>query len=147
MGTPPPPKAPPPEMSIKGEANGRSTIVMEVYVCNDEFGRVWSFHKPQDTEDEQRSLKWSGGGARQIAYAPLTEAVRREAFASAMVEMSKGPSYLTDYVGADEEKRLEIEKNLGKVVAKVVADTAQKMGEGAAREILNMLVSRFNLSP
>ena len=83
---------------------GPNTAVLEVRVHLDDDGRIWSVHQFKSPSDEQKTFHWSGGGARQLAYAFLTEALRREAYTSILVELSKDKDFLKKYNGADDKE-------------------------------------------
>lgn len=120
-------------------AESPSTAVLEVRVHQDEHGRIWSVHQFRSGEDEKKTQQWSGGGARQLAFAFLTEALRREAFASILVELTKDGEYLKNYKDADEATKGRMENQLGLTIQAVLSNSSLKMGGGIAKEILQMV--------
>lgn len=119
--------------------DGPNTAVLEVRVHQDEDGRVWSVHQFRSPSDEQKAFHWPGGGARQLAYAFLTEALRREAYTSTLVEMSKDKDFLKNYKAADEEAKAQAVAQLSQAIQTILSNTSLKMGDGIAKEILEML--------
>jgi len=122
--------------------DGPNTSVLEVRVHQDTDGRIWSVHQFKSATEEQKPRHWPGGGVRQLAYAFLTEALRREAFASIMVEMSKDNGFLKNFKEADAEKKTMMVAKLSLSSQAVLSNSSLKMGDGVAREILEMLSSQ-----
>lgn len=115
-------------------------VILEVRIRRDEHGRIGSYHDFRTDQDRQKSEEWEGGGARQIAHALLTEAARREAFATSLVRLSQDMDFLTQYDRGTKEQKEEIENQLATAVRIVIHRTLGKMGRQIAREILQMLV-------
>lgn len=88
-----------------------SAIVLEVEVCQDKNGNVFSSHRPQDSEDRTTLLSWSTGGLEQSAFALLVEALRKETLLSLLVAITKEPELLQRLSALpDEEREAEIQK-------------------------------------
>ena len=87
---------PPEELLQDGPAS--NVVSLEIRVCVDAAGCVWSLHKFATPDDEEKARGWAGGGIRQIAHALLTEALRRETFVCALVEMSRNPDFLAKFL-------------------------------------------------
>ena len=115
-------------------------VVIEVRITVDEFDRVDSVHEFQTPEDEKRSQGWKNGGVQQIAHALLTEATRREAFATALVRMTQEPDLLKTYTEATDADKVLIEKQLAAAIQIIVHRTLGKMGHHIAKEVLEMMV-------
>ncbi len=116
------------------------TIVIEVHIRQDKFGRVFSMHKFRSLEDDKRSQGWRNSGVQQIAHALLTETTRREAFATALVRMTQEPDFLTDYAKASDDEKTQIERQLSGAIQIVIHRTLGKMGPDIAKEVLEMMV-------
>ena len=135
-------KTPPQELWQSGTQGNCSTIVLEVRVCLDAAGHLWSAHNYQQVEDEVRANSWAGGGVRQISFALLTEAMRREVYTCALIELTKDPEYLKKFQAADEKTKLEMSSALGEGALQVLTNTSKRMALGAAQEVLAMLISQ-----
>ena len=138
-------KTPPNELWERGTHGHCSTVVLEVRVCLDAAGHLWSAHNYQQVEDEARANSWAGGGVRQISFALLTEALRREVYACALIELTKNPEYLKKFQAADEKTKEELSLALGEGAVQVLTNTSKRMAQGAAQEILAMLLSQSQL--
>ena len=111
-------------------------IVIEVEICRDEFGRVYSAHNLQGEGDGTVSMTWPGGGQREVAHALLTEALRREAVVSVLVRLTQDEEYLAKLQAMTEEERdAEVEK-LGTALLKSVGGTAHRMAKGIVQDAL-----------
>ena len=131
---------PPPRPWKKGVHQTYKALVLEVHVCQDETGRVWSSNSFQGSEDEQTALKMPQGGTEQVAYALLTEALRREVFVDALVHLSRDPQFLVHYVAGDPETREEMEEHLTRAAREVMFTTMEKMGTAPAKEVLDLML-------
>ena len=89
-----PPDQPPPRPWKKGEHGSHSVAVVEVHICRDALGRVYSYHRPQDKVDETVLREWPSGGLEQAAFAMLCEAVQREAILGILMSMTQDPDFL-----------------------------------------------------
>lgn len=132
---------PPPRPWQKGQHEGYTCFSIEIVMCEDDEGAVWSEHRMK-AEDMQLSQTLSGGGARQIAHALLVEAVRREVFADVLVELSKGEDYLERYVGATEAEKRGLERSLANAGLAVLVELLPRMLPVAARDVLGMVSER-----
>lgn len=137
----------PPELWIDGDQGTHTTVVLEVRVCVSKNGQLWSAHQFRSPQDEHLAMSWSGGGARHIAHGLLTEAVRRETFVCALVELTKNPGYLTKYMAASEPAKSAIESHLAESVATVFAHTSRPMMGPSVKEVLAMLAQQIVGSP
>ena len=122
------------------------TVVLEVHITQDEFGRVSSIHEFRSPEDEKRSRQWKNGGVRQIAHALLTETARREAYVCALVRLTQEPEFLDAYVQGTEADRTKAEQQLAQALQVVVHRTLGKMGPDIAKEVLEMMVQSAKMS-
>lgn len=129
---------PPPRPWEKGVHPDYSCCSVEVVLAEDSSGTVWSEHRLSH-EDAAISAQLSGGGARQIAHALLTEALRREVFVDVLVQMSKGDGFLDWYGDAAEDQKREIEQNMANAGLAVLVTLLPRMLPGIAREVLEMV--------
>jgi hypothetical protein len=118
----------------------KTVVVLEVRICQDKFGQLFSIHDFQSPKDRERSQKWKGGGVRQIAHALLTEAARREAYTTALVRLTQEPDFLDTYDQASDETKTTMERQLAQAVQVIIHRTLGKMGPDIAKEILAMMV-------
>jgi hypothetical protein len=118
-----------------------SALTLEVHLCEDPTGRVWSYHDFQTPEDEATALGLRHAGAQQVAYALLTEAYRRECFVVVLTEMSQEPGFLDRYRSGDPEAHKALETRISEAAQEVMRRTLKKMGSDVSREILEMLLS------
>lgn len=125
--------APPPHPWKKGQQGGYSSLILEVAVCRDEFGRVFSAHQLQDELDRQTVMTWPGGGQEAVAFALLLEAARREAILGIILKMSKDPDYLASATASDEARREAIEE-LAKIVRVQVNRTLRDVAASVVEE-------------
>ena len=78
----------------KGDQTDYSALIIEVEVCRDKQGMVFSSHRLQGVEDRQVAMSWPTGGLEQVCFALLVEAVRREALLGIITVMSGEPEVL-----------------------------------------------------
>jgi hypothetical protein len=135
---------PQPPEGLLQEGPAENVVSLEVRVCVDAVGCVWSIHRFASPEDEAKARAWAGGGVRQIAHALLTEAVRREVFTCALVEMTRDPDFLAKFL-ADPKNQEAVEKRLGEGAVEVLRSTAARLAPGVARETLNMMISQMTV--
>ena len=134
--------SPPKELWESGKQGNCSTVVLEVRVCLDAAGKVWSAHTYKSQADALLASSWAGGGVRQISFALLTEALRREVYTCALVELTKDSAFLEKYSGADDETREKMVLDLGNAAQAVLTSTSKRMAQSAAQEVLSMLGSQ-----
>jgi len=133
---------PPKELWESGKQGNCSTVILEVRVCLDAAGKVWSAHTYKDPTDAVLASSWAGGGVRQISFALLTEALRREVYTCALVELTKDSAFLEKYTSADDETREKMTLDLGNAAQSVLTSTSKRMTQSAAQEVLSMLISQ-----
>ena len=110
-----------------------------VTIREGENGLVFSSQCFSTLDDEKVASSLPGGGLRQIAFAFLVEAARRESFVSALVKMTAESEYLDEWKAADWVGRRKIEEKLGHAVRALMSNTLLKLVPGAAREVLERL--------
>lgn len=115
-----------------------SVARLEVRICLDNNGQVWSFNHPLLPEDERQFTSWPGCGVRAITHALLVEALRREAYLCFLTGMTRDADLLNKYVNGDESAKAEIERQLTAAVTEVVLTTTPRIAPDAVREILSM---------
>ena len=135
-----PPAIPPPRPWKKGDQGSYSTVVLEVEVCKDEYGRVYTGHHPQDEGDEKVLMTWPAGGQEMVAFALLTEAVRREALYGLLIEMSKNKGTLER--AADPEERTKLISELAGRLKTQTERTVERLAKAAVDEALRFAESR-----
>lgn len=133
---------PPPYPWIKGKHPDHEVVIVEVEVCKDEHGRVFSAHKLQAEEDESLSMEWPTGGQQQVAHALLVEALRREAVVGLLLRLSKDPEYLTKLSGMSEEERGQEVTGMAGAMLRVVGQSAHSMAESIVKEALASMLPR-----
>lgn len=133
---------PPEQLWGKGEKDGYCTVVLNVRICRGPNGEVWSTNNFDDKNGLALALKWPGGGARHIAHALLTEALRRETFACALAKLSADRSFLTKYAAAGQEVQTELDRDLAEKVLIQFTDTAKKSVSPCVQEIMAMLLKQ-----
>jgi len=124
----------------KGKNPTYTALVVEVQICQDNTGRVWSGNSFPTSEDEEAALSMPQGGSEQIAFALLTEALRREIFVDALVHLSDNSQFLVDYLAGGPETRAEMEEHLAQSAREVMFNTMEKMGTTPAQEVLEMMI-------
>lgn len=121
----------------KGHNECYSCFSLEVKICQERTGEVWSLHDFLSEEDSKISSEIYSGGVEQIVYGLFTEAVRREAFLEALVIESQVGGCFQDF--KNEETREQAREKLKESVLKVSRSLLDKIVEGAVTEILTML--------
>lgn len=125
----------PPLPWYKGSHKDHSVAVVEVEVCRvHHTGHVFSTHHLQDQVDNSVVMAWPGGGQEQVAFALLTEAVRREAILEFLVQMSHDPEWLPTLQAMSDEERDTKFKELGVSLTKVVQNIVDGIAENCVRE-------------
>lgn len=125
----------------KGVNQAYTCFSIDTEVCVDKDGQVWSSHS-LEREDEEISRTLQNYGEPQIAFALLTEALRREVFNDALLELSKDRKFIETYKTADAETRKQIEKNLANAALNIIVRSSRHMLLNITREILAMMSDR-----
>ena len=124
---------------VKGTHEEYTAVVLEVEVCQDKHGRVWSRHDFQSQEDAETAQGMPQAGIQQMAFALLTEAIRRESFVDLMVEMSKGTGFEDRYRKASPEQREAMVMEMATSTIKAMNGSLRKMALGVTQETLAMV--------
>jgi len=138
---------PPKQLWDRGIQDGCETAVLEVRVCKDSRNQVWSTHKWQTEEDAALTQNWPEGGAKQVAHALLTEALRRETYALVLGELTKDKDYISDYSQGDEMKKTDVEERLCVALFRMITMMTKKMRMGLVPEILLMVEKSEGAKP
>jgi hypothetical protein len=109
-----------------------------VKVVEDALGWVFSEHTFLETEDEATAGAMRNSGVQQIAYALLTEALRREVYLCLLAEMTKHPNSLHNYAQGDDDYRKLFATGLANAAFATVMGLVQKMLPDITREVLEM---------
>jgi len=120
----------------KGKRPEYLCSILEMKVVENSKGWVFSDHDFQTPEDAAVANSMRGHGVRQIAFALMTEALRREAYLCCLAELSKDLGFVTKYKEATESTQREMEQALSNAALAVVMGEAQKMLPNISREIL-----------
>lgn len=123
-----------------GDYPDGSTASMEVKICRDPSGYVWSVHKPMSDEDELIFRSWPGFGTRAIAHALLVESTRREMYMCLLAEVTRNNGLIGEYKGGDQATRKLIEEHVSKVAEDNINAVVTKISNEVAKEILDMLL-------
>ena len=124
----------PPGPWSKGDQGMYSMAVVEVEVCRDAFGRVFSNHHPQEDADKDLVLTWPSGGQEQIAFALLAEASRREALLVMLVQMTKDKAFLSKMLALPEAEREKRMQDMAKALRMQMNRTVARIAEDVIRE-------------
>ena len=116
-----------------------TTASLEVKLCRDDRGNVWSLHQPLSAEDERLFADWPGHGARAIAHGLLVEALRREAYMCILTKLTKDPALVATYAKGDPSIRKAVEEALALAIRDNLEATLPRMIPDVAKEILNMV--------
>jgi len=127
---------------VKGKHPEYTALQLVLNICQDGDGNVWSDHDFPTPEDEALAVGLPQGGAPQLAHALLTEAVRREAFMCALIELTKSPDFLSQWARGSKAERAMIEGQIGNYASHVITSTLGKMTMGLVAEVLAMMVNQ-----
>jgi len=127
-------QGPPPFPWKTGTSESYTAFTVAVDVCQDQRKRVWSDQRFPTAEDAAAAQTLDGDAIQQIAYALLTEALRRELYLDAMVELSNNPDFITAWVNADPQGKTKLEHELANAGLTVMFQGLGKMAPSVARE-------------
>lgn len=122
-----------------GEHATGTTASLEIKICRDDKGNVWSLHQPLSPEDERIFTTWPGHGARAIAHGLLVEAMRREAYMCVLTKLTKDPALVETYAKGDPSIRKAVEEGMALAIRDNLEATLPRMIPDVAKEILNMV--------
>lgn len=124
-----------------------SVASIEVRVCLDPQGNLWSVNQPATPKDDATFKSWKGHGVRAITHAMLTEAVRRESYMCVLAQLTKDPTFVQSYANGDPSIRSALEDDLVRVVQETLAATLPKMIPDSVREVLDMVAKQDAKGP
>lgn len=119
-----------------------SVASIEVRVCLDPQGNLWSVNQPATPKDDAVFKSWKGHGVRAITHAMLTEALRREAYMCVLAQLTKDPTFVQTYANGDSFIRNGLEADMAKAVREVLEVTLPKMIPAAVQEVLDMVAKQ-----
>jgi len=122
-----------------GKFPAYTSFHLQVNVCQDGNGNVWSDHDFASETDNAVAMTLPQGGIPQIAHALLTEAVRREIFMCALLELTKDDDFLDRYMESDAATKAVMETDLQQAATHVITNTLKKMTPGTVSEVLTMM--------
>lgn len=124
-----------------------SVASIEVRVCLDPQGNLWSFNQPATPKDDATFMTWKGHGVRAITHAMLTEALRREAYMCVLAQLTKDPAFVQSYANGDPPIRSAMEADMNKAVREVLEITLPKMIPDAVLEVMYMVAKQDEKGP
>lgn len=122
-----------------GNWDSGSVVTLEVKVCIDKNGQLWSTHEPQGIIDHSILETWPGNGVRAIAHALLVEAVRREAYMCVLAMITKDPDVVAQYAIGDSSIKTKIGNSLTDAMVKTLSTVVREIAPNVAKEILAMV--------
>lgn len=97
---------------------------------------VFSDHEPETPEDEAALLAFQSGGLRQASYALFTEGMRKEAMYTILLKLTNDPEFERRIAQATPEQQLQLEQEIGMVVAQTLVGEIRKNATACAREAI-----------
>jgi len=131
---------PPPRPWKKGTQEGYSALSIEVEVCQDTNGCVFSAHQPQSEEDRVTALSWNSGGQEQVAFALLVEATRREAFLEMLIQMSQDEGYPKRLLELSAEEREPLLREMTQRITAQMNSVVSRLARGIIEETARVFV-------
>lgn len=107
--------------------------VVEVQVCYDDLKQVYSQHEPQSEGDRELLMSWPGGGQEHVAFALLSEAAKREALFSMLLNMSNKPDFIARLEGMTDEEREAAFEELSVAVMATMGETVQRIAKNCVK--------------
>lgn len=126
----------------KGIHEDYSALVLELEVCRDGHGRVFSNHHLQDEKDQQVAMSWPSCGMEQVAFALLLEAVRRESLLCVLALMSQDPEALNRLMQMSETERAVWIQEMAAKVQQQIASVSERLVENAVQNTVTGMVSK-----
>lgn len=135
-------EGPPPGPWKKGKGEEYTAYVLEVHVCETQtegVRMVYSYHDFQSLEDEKTARGLFSAGEEQTAYALILNALRRECFVEALIQLQQDPGFLERYKQADLDEKRDQEMEIASKTITMLSRILRKMAPEVAREIMTML--------
>ena len=129
-----------------GRHEGKTVFKLTVSVCESSNGGVASTHDFATPQDAEVASNLDSGGARQIAYALLVEALLREVFCDVLLKLQDDPDFLKKYREANEADRTITKDVLGEQARQIMQQNLLRMGSEAAESVLEMLCAQGETS-
>lgn len=123
---------------VKGVTDKYRCFSVDVEIVQTNDGHVFSNHKASSGLDEQTISTFPNGGIEQIAFGLLMEAIRRETFIVALINLTKSEDYIESYKSSSLEEKVKIEVALAEKMKEVVMKNINQMAVPTAKEILHM---------
>jgi len=101
-------------------------------------------HTLQDAQDQNTAMSWPTGGQEQVAFALLTETLRREALFGVLVRMTKDKTLPDRFVQMSPEMQQALLSEMGQQLRDQLSAVAEKMAEAAVEEALRNIASAGN---
>ena len=135
---------PPPRPWRRGIHPDHKVLHLLVRVVENSYGWTFSESVFEDPGDEEIAARMSSGGHRQIAFALLTEACRREVFLQVLMQMSApgGRHLLVLYAKGGEDREKVIEQVTNHAIT-VMARTIKKMMRPAVEGVFEMMLGQM----
>jgi hypothetical protein len=124
---------------MKPWARDKDSVLLDVWIHQDEQGRVYSQHRPQTAGDHQNLIAWKSGGLEQVAFAFLAESLKREAVRDLLLLESKEPGFLARIQAMDADGQQAIGKDLAAKICHLYKGAVLNMVEGALQDALKMI--------
>lgn len=125
----------------KGKHSDYECFVMEVEVCRDREGDVWSSHHLQDKLDEEVIKDMPTGGLIQSAHALLIEAMKKEALCAVLTKMSNDEAYAAKIQEKDPKAQEAQAEEVATAILKTFQEAIIKFGPPMAQATLEMIRS------
>ncbi len=117
---------------VKGvNAEYRSFNIL-VKVCQDNNGLIWSVHEPETEQDKETCQTLPSYGVEQMAYALLSEGVRREAFLQVLLAEQDREGMLDKWESGNTAERAQLESEL---TAKLITGMTDEIRRSALPSI------------
>lgn len=97
---------------------------------------VFSDHEPESEEDREALQKFQSGGLRQASYALFTEALRKEAMYTVLLKLTNDPEFERRLSQATPDQQVQIEQEIGMVLAQTLVGEIRKNATACAREAI-----------
>jgi hypothetical protein len=116
---------------------------VEVQICQDNRGNVFSIHNPMTEEDRQILEQMPSSGLEQISHSLILEGLRRESYLQILLRIQGDPEFIKKMKNTDEEVRdLEINE-LSDILIDFVTESVTRSSENIVKEILHMFESQI----
>lgn len=125
----------------KGKQDGAETVFVTVAIRRDKHGRILSTHFPQDEDDNAVLQSWPSGGMEQVAFALLSEAVRREALFDVILKSSHQPDFRAEWKNSSEEEKGVILRHLTRGAQESMNGVIGRLIGSAIRTALDLITS------